>query len=86
MCLNKKIKKIYNINVSKKEKKNKKRRKKEMEEIKYILDLEGIEYREKYGELDLGYATIIEEEGTYYVVVDEDKREFYDVEEIVSLL
>ena len=36
--------------------------------------------------LDLGYATIIEEEGTYYVVVDEDKREFYDVEEIVSLL
>lgn len=57
-----------------------------LETVKNILDLEGIEYREKYGELDLGYATIIEEEGAYYVVVEGDKREFYDAEEIISLL
>jgi hypothetical protein len=57
-----------------------------LQQITYILDLEGIDYREKHGELDLGYATIIEEEGTFYVVVDGDKREFYDAEEIVSLL
>lgn len=56
------------------------------EQIKYILDLEGINYREIYNELDLGYATIIEEEGSFYVVVDNIKKEFYDVEEIVSLL
>ena len=29
---------------------------------------------------------LIEEEGTFYVVVDGEKREFYDVEEIMSLL
>lgn len=57
-----------------------------LSQITYILDLEGVEYREKHGELDLGYASIIEEEGTFYVVVDGEKREFYDVEEIMSLL
>lgn len=55
-------------------------------QIAYILDLEGVEYRETHGELDLGYASIIEEEGTFYVVVDGEKKEFYDPEEIISLL
>lgn len=54
--------------------------------VTYILDLEGVEYRETHGELDLGYATIVEEDGAYYVIVDGDKREFYDPEEIMSLL
>lgn len=54
--------------------------------VTYILDLEGVEYKETHGELDLGYATIVEEDGAYYVIVDGDKREFYDPEEIMSLL
>lgn len=57
-----------------------------LSQITYILDLEGVEYKETHGELDLGYATIIEEEGTFYVVVEGEKKEFYDPEEIISLL